>query len=192
MKQMKKVTLLTLTLALCLSLCACDKTNYTENPSNDNSNYMTEPLITSPVLVAPPTEEELSLRDAIHDFYGLQLEAVEYFQNHMNDFPALNSSEIEQLVSRRSFEVVFREDGWWVGTFVFEGGGRIKETIPGIGTGYYNDRHWKVEEDILVLTGKEYGINGQSSSYTEEWQVLEIGDGVFLLVKDQNNIGLMK
>ena len=62
--------------------------------------------------------------------------------------------------------------GSWTGAYKFEESGRIQETIPGIGTGYYNDCTWNVDGDLLILDGEEH------------CQVRRINEGTYLLILD--------
>lgn len=121
--------------------------------------------------------QEISLEEAIYTFP--KQKATEYFQNHIKDFSNLSGDQINEVVISGSKHIIIKESyGHWYGLFVFEDDGRIKETLLSLktkDTGYFNERTWSVDGDMLILaTPKE----------TIECEVKEISESTFLLVSD--------
>ena len=115
--------------------------------------------------------QEISVEEAIHVF--TKEEGQTYFTNHMDDYCILTSDEITALVSDKRWNILMKMSyGSWSGVFTFQQDGRIKETITGIGTGYFNDRTWSVNSDTLILDNEDI------------CQVRKINDSTYLLVKD--------
>lgn len=124
-------------------------------------------------------DQEMPVDEAIYSF--TEQEGQDYFKAHMNEYTALSGSEITQLVKNRKWDMVMKLSyGSWTGAYKFEENGRILETIPGIGTGYYNDCTWSVDADRLILDGEEI------------CEVRKINDSNYLLVLDGAPYAIMK
>lgn len=122
--------------------------------------------------------QEISVDEAIHLF--TEEEGQQYFKNHMDEYTVLNGEEIKSAVEDRYWDVVKKLSyGSWTGGYKFETDGRIKETIPSIGTGYYNDCTWSISDDMLVLDGEEV------------CQVRQINDASYLLVLNDEPYAIM-
>ena len=122
--------------------------------------------------------QEISVGEAIHLF--TKEEGQNYFKKHMNEYAVLSSIEIESVVKGRKWNILIKESyGSWEGSFRFDSDGRIQETIPLVGTGYYNDRSWEVKNDTLIL------------DKTDVCKVLKIDEGVYLLIMDNSPYAIM-
>lgn len=115
--------------------------------------------------------QEISVEEAVYSF--TKEEGQEYFKKHMSEYSSLTGSEITSLVNGKTWNMTIKSQyGSWVGKFKYESSGRIKETIPNIGTGYYNDRTWKVSGNKLILDG------------TDTCEVRKINNNTYLLVQN--------
>ena len=122
--------------------------------------------------------QEISVEEAIHNF--TKEDGQTYFKNHMDDYGIMSGSEIDSAVNgKRKNVVMIVSYGSWKGTFAFEADGRIKETIPKIGTGYFNSRTWSINEDTLILDNEDV------------CQVRKINDSTYLLVKDNEPYAIL-
>ena len=122
--------------------------------------------------------QEISVGEAIHLF--TQEDGQNYFKEHMNEYIALNGQEIESVIKGRKWNILIKKSyGKWEGAFRFDEDGRIQETIPMVGTGYYNDRSWKIKDNMLIL------------DETDECQVLKIEESAYLLVMDNAPYAIM-
>lgn len=116
-------------------------------------------------------EQGMSLDEAIYSF--TEAEGQDYFKEHMNEYATLSGDEIVNAVKNHKWNIVKKLSyGSWTGAYKFEESGRIQETIPGIGTGYYNDCTWSVDGDHLILDGEEI------------CQVRKINNNTYLLILD--------
>lgn len=123
-------------------------------------------------------EIEMSLDLALVSF--TKDDGQTYFKDHMNDFGVMSGSEIDSAVNgKRKNVVMILSYGSWEGTFAFEADGRIKETIPKVGTGYFNSRTWSINEDTLILDNEDV------------CQVRKINDSTYLLVKDNEPYAIL-
>jgi len=122
--------------------------------------------------------QEIPLDEAIHLF--TKEEGQQYFKNHMDEFTVLNGEEIKNIVEDHYWNIVkILSYGSWTGGYKFEADGRIKETIPSIGTGYFNDCSWSISDDTLILNGEEV------------CQVRKINDTAYLLVLNDEPYAIM-
>ena len=122
--------------------------------------------------------QEMSVGEAATVF--TEEEGQEYFTKHLEEYTVLNGDEIKEVVSGKFRTMRIKLSyGSWYGAFDFNTNGKIKETIPGIGTGYFNDRTWRVKNDTLILDGEDV------------CQVRKVTDGLYLLVVDDAPFALM-
>jgi len=123
-------------------------------------------------------EQELSVDEAVYAF--TQEEGQEYFRNHMEEYQILSGEEVVSVVEGRKWDIVIKESyGSWTGAFKFDADGKIQETIPSVGTGYYNDRTWKIDGDTLILDNEDV------------CQVRQVEEDTYLLVKDDAPYAIM-
>ena len=122
--------------------------------------------------------QEMPIDEAIYSF--LKEEGQTYFTEHMVDYPVLKSDEIKSILEGRRWNIVLKKTiGSWSGAFRFDADGRIQETIPSIGTGYFNDRTWSVKDDTLILDDSDV------------CRVLKINDNAYLLVMNDLPYAIM-
>lgn len=123
--------------------------------------------------------QEISVQEAIYIFLEEE-EGQNYFKNHMDEYRILTGEEIKTAISGH-FRVMrmLNENGYWYGGFTFDEDGRIEEYIPEIGTGYFNDRTWKVNGDSLIIDDEHV------------CQVRRIEDIGYLLVKNGEPFAIM-
>lgn len=115
--------------------------------------------------------QEMSVDEAIHVFTSE--EGQTYFQKHMEDYAVLSGTDIQNVVSGRKMNILIKKEyGSWKGGFRFDSDGRIEETIPMVGVGYFNNRTWSISGDTLILDNEDV------------CQVRKIKEGTYLLVKD--------
>jgi len=122
--------------------------------------------------------QEISVEEAIHNF--TKEDGQTYFKNHMDDYGIMSGTEIDSVVNGKKWNVTMKLSyGTWKGMFAFEADGRIKETIPKVGTGYFNSRTWSINEDTLILDNEDV------------CQVRKINDSTYLLVKDNKPYAIL-
>lgn len=115
--------------------------------------------------------QEISVDEAINVF--TTEEGQTYFTKHMEEYTVLSGADINSLIYGRKMNILIKySNGSWKGAFKFEADGRIQETHPLIGVGYFNKRTWSISGDTLIITGKDV------------CQVRKVKDGAYLLVKD--------
>lgn len=121
-----------------------------------------------------PVTEEITLEDAIYNF--LEDESQNYFLTHLEEYPLLSGDEIEAaILGGGTMNVAISGDtGTWSGRYLFESDGDILETIYDGSADYYNEKTWKIQENVIILT----------SGYTEKTficEMREVQEGTYLL-----------
>ena len=151
-----------------------------EIPNSDGTKTKFTYLVTESDRNEYASEEiEATLDTALASFN--KESGYNYFKNNMQNYTVLAGTEINFAVNGKSKNVVMKLSyGYWEGTFAFESDGRIKETIPKVGTGYFNNRTWKVNGDTLILDNEDV------------CQVYKINTGTYLLVKDNEPFAILK
>lgn len=124
--------------------------------------------------IAEVESQEISVDEAVANF--TDSDGYEYFSNHMNDFELISGSEISSNIIGRRWNIDIRLSyGYWSGAFRFDDVGTIQETISTGDTGYFNNRTWSIDGDLLTLS---------SDSTSASCEVRQVSDGVYLLISD--------
>lgn len=147
-------------------------------PKSDGTTEAFKYLITGEDRAALK-EQEIPLETAIRHF--ADEDGQEYFTNHMDEYSILTGDEITAtLISdQTTWTVSIKENGGrWEGGYCFESSGRIKETHSYLGTGYFNNKSWQLNEDKLVI------LKDGDAASAITLEVREVSDGVYLFVRD--------
>lgn len=132
-------------------------------------------------------DEEIPFEVALTHF--THKKGIAYFTNHYQEYEVVSSSELENVILSKKYNVQMATSGSWIGTFKFEESGRIYENSSnGYAVGYVNNRTWKIEGDKIIISSNPSGKNVKS--YTCEMRKIE--DGIYLLINDGTPILLMK
>ena len=98
-----------------------------------------------------------------------------YFKDKMAQFPLLSQGEIKAAFSGKLMQVSsarLENGSSFSYGFQFEANGKIKEIIPKVGTGYFNNRTWEVKDNAFILDGEHV------------CEVRRINDETYLFIKN--------
>ncbi len=100
---------------------------------------------------ANPVKREISVEEAAATFTSES--GQKYFVENLETFPKISGKEIENIIVGGNWNTKYRLleiSGEWVGTFMFQKDGRIKDSY-----GYVNERTWSVKGDNIIFDGDE-------------------------------------
>lgn len=114
--------------------------------------------------------------------------AEEYFMNHLDEYSKLSREEIKTALEGKKYNVNIVYDEIkninWQGSFLFETSGKVNQSIGTQELGYLQNRTWKIDNDLLVMT----------SNYSADpisYEVRKVNDEVYLLVVDNKIKGYL-
>ncbi len=110
-----------------------------------------------------------------------------YFEERLSTYAAVTGDKIKTNINGKKFNVTeIGEGGTWTGTWTFENSGKIYEGGNKYATRYVNQRTWKVEGDKLSLSWV-----GSTGVHTNKCDVMEVREGVYLLVENNEIFGIL-